>query len=295
MLATLLKTTRPAFLLLTLVLIALAAALAVYHGHSITPHLVGMVLLGALCAHAGVNVLNEVHDAASGLDELTTRTPFSGGSGALQAHPEARRSAALFGWLLIAVVVLLGCYFVSLRGWELLPLGLVGLVLVIAYTPLITRLPWLCLIAPGLGFGPIMLGGAYWVFTGTLTFSVFVVSLVPFLLVNNLLLLNQLPDVEADRQVQRNNVITAYGFRTANRIYRGFLVSAFLGLGALIAIEQLPPLVWISFATLPAAIWLYRGVLRTNTPLKLPPSLLAVNVILTLGIPALMAIALLLS
>ncbi|MBG23524.1 MAG: prenyltransferase [Idiomarinaceae bacterium] len=295
MLATLLKTTRPAFLLLTLVLIALAAALAVYHGHSITPHLVGMVLLGALCAHAGVNVLNEVHDAASGLDELTTRTPFSGGSGALQAHPEARRSAALFGWLLIAVVVLLGCYFVSLRGWELLPLGLVGLVLVIAYTPLITRLPWLCLIAPGLGFGPIMLGGAYWVFTGTLTFSVFVVSLVPFLLVNNLLLLNQLPDVEADRQVQRNNVITAYGFRTANRIYRGFLVSAFLGLGALIAIEQLPPLVWISFATLPAAIWLYRGVLRTNTPLKLPPSLLAVNVILTLSIPALMAIALLLS
>lgn len=295
MLATLLKTTRPAFLLLTLVLIALAAALAVYHGQSITPHLVGMVLLGALCAHAGVNVLNEVHDAASGLDELTTRTPFSGGSGALQAHPEARRSAATFGWLLIAVVVLLGCYFVSLRGWELLPLGLVGLVLVIAYTPLITRLPWLCLIAPGLGFGPIMLGGAYWVFTGTLTFSVFVVSLVPFLLVNNLLLLNQLPDVEADRQVQRNNVITAYGFRTANRIYRGFLVSAFLGLGALIAIEQLPPLVWISFATLPAAIWLYRGVLRTNTPLKLPPSLLAVNVILTLSIPALMAIALLLS
>ncbi|RUO46847.1 prenyltransferase [Pseudidiomarina aquimaris] len=295
MLATLLKTTRPAFLLLTLVLIALAAALAVYHGQSITPHLVGMVLLGALCAHAGVNVLNEVHDAASGLDELTTRTPFSGGSGALQAHPEARRAAAIFGWLLIAVVVLLGCYFVSLRGWELLPLGLVGLVLVIAYTPLITRLPWLCLIAPGLGFGPIMLGGAYWVFTGTLTFSVFVVSLVPFLLVNNLLLLNQLPDVEADRQVQRNNVITAYGFRTANRIYRGFLVSAFLGLGALIAIEQLPPLVWISFATLPAAIWLYRGVLRTNTPLKLPPSLLAVNVILTLSIPALMAIALLLS
>lgn len=295
MLATLLKTTRPAFLLLTLVLIALAAALAVYHGHRITPHLVGMVLLGALCAHAGVNVLNEVHDAASGLDELTTRTPFSGGSGALQAHPEARRSAATFGWLLIAVVVLLGCYFVSLRGWELLPLGLVGLVLVIAYTPLITRLPWLCLIAPGLGFGPIMIGGAYWVFTGTLTFSVFAVSLVPFLLVNNLLLLNQLPDVEADRQVQRNNVITAYGFRTANRIYRGFLVSAFLGLGALLAIEQLPPLVWISFATLPAAIWLYRGVLRTSTPLKLPPSLLAVNVILTLGIPALMAIALLLS
>ncbi|WP_417690597.1 prenyltransferase [Pseudidiomarina sp.] len=295
MLATLLKTTRPAFLLLTLVLIALAAGLAVYHGHVIEPHLVGLVLFGALCAHAGVNVLNEVHDAASGLDELTTRTPFSGGSGALQAHPEAQRSAAIFGWLLIAVVVLLGCYFVYLRGWELLPFGLVGLVLVIAYTPLITRLPWLCLFAPGLGFGPIMMGGAYLVITGNLTFAVLAVSLVPFLLVNNLLLLNQLPDVEADRQVQRNNVITAYGFKTASKIYRGFLVSAFLGLGLLVAVEELPPLVWISFATLPIAVWLYLGVRRLRTPHPIPASLLALNVALTLSVPALMVTALLLT
>ncbi len=295
MLATLLKTTRPAFLFLTLVLIALAAALAVYHGHSIALHLVGMVLLGALCAHAGVNVLNEVHDATSGLDELTTRTPFSGGSGALQAQPEALRSAAIFGWLLIAVVVLLGCYFVYLRGWELLPFGLVGLVLVIAYTPLITRLPWLCLFAPGLGFGPIMMGGAYLVITGNLTFAVLAVSLVPFLLVNNLLLLNQLPDVEADRQVQRNNVITAYGFKTASKIYRGFLVSAFLGLGLLVAVEELPPLVWISFATFPVAVWLYLGVRRLRTPHPIPASLLALNVALTLSVPALMVTALLLT
>lgn len=293
MLVTLCKTTRPAFLLLTVVVIALAAALALYQGHDMELTLLVVVLIGGLCAHAGVNVLNEVHDARSGLDARTQRTPFSGGSGALQADPEALGVANAFGWLLLSVVLLIGGYLVVLRGWAILPLGLLGLLLVIAYTPLITRKPWLCLIAPGLGFGPVMMGGSYLALTGTLSASVLAVSLVPFLLVNNLLLLNQFPDVEADRQGQRKNVIIAYGRNRASIIYARFLLATYAVLGLLVAGQQLPTLALSSLISLPLALWLYHGVQQPHRASTIPTALLASNVVLTLGLPTLLVMALL--
>lgn len=42
-----------------------------------------LVLLGAAAAHISVNAFNEYLDFRSGLDAMTRRTPFSGGSGVL--------------------------------------------------------------------------------------------------------------------------------------------------------------------------------------------------------------------
>ena len=50
-----------------------------------------VALLGGVCAHAAVDLLNDWSDGRSGLDEHTERTPFSGGSGALQRYPEQGR------------------------------------------------------------------------------------------------------------------------------------------------------------------------------------------------------------
>ena len=294
MLATLFQTTRPQFLLLTVVVIALVAALALHQGHTMEMTLLALVLIGGLCAHAGVNVLNEVHDAESGLDDLTQRTPFSGGSGALQAHPEARHAAKILGWLLVVMVVLIGCYLAYRRSEGFLPLGVLGVLLVVAYTPLITRIPWLCLIAPGLGFGPVMMAGAYVVLTGAFSASVLAVALIPFFLVNNLLLLNQFPDVEADRQVHRSNVITAYGVNAASTIYRGLLLATFAVLALLVVSQQLPRITLISLICLTLALKLYRGVLQLRNAPPIASALLASNVVLTLSLPALLAIALLL-
>ena len=49
-------------------------------------------------------------------------------------------------------------------------------------------------------------GGVTWVgtdfaLTGSYTWTAFLASLIPFFLVSNLLLLNQFPDVEADRSI----------------------------------------------------------------------------------------------
>ena len=45
------------------------------------------VLPGAVAAHVSVNTFTEYPDFHSGLDALTVKTPFGGGSGALPEHP----------------------------------------------------------------------------------------------------------------------------------------------------------------------------------------------------------------
>lgn len=292
MITALIKTTRPAFLILTFSVVALAAALALHHGFAVSPLLLGLVLLSAVSAHAAVNVLNEVHDARSGLDELTQRTPFSGGSGALQEAPHAIRKASLLGRLLIAIVVACGLYFIYLRGWALVPIGLIGLVLVVAYTPLLTHRPFLCLIAPGIGFGPLMVVGSYFVLIGHYSGVVFAVSLIPFFLVSNLLLLNQFPDAQADVKVGRKNLLTAYGSAIAVNTFISFLVAAFATLLLLVAFSKLPPSTLFGLLVLVVALPLVAGVMRLAKEQKISHRLLGLNVAVAIGLPLLIAVGL---
>ena len=69
-----------------------------------------------------------------------------------QALPEIPEAAprVLVAALATIVVVLIGLYFLWLRGLPIVVLGVAGLLLVIGYTRWITRSPWLCLLAPGL-------------------------------------------------------------------------------------------------------------------------------------------------
>jgi 1,4-dihydroxy-2-naphthoate polyprenyltransferase len=77
----LLKTARPAFLLLTPCCLSVAVAFAIYESIEIDPVNLALIFLGALAAHISVNMLNEYYDYKTGLDLQTQRTAFSGGSG----------------------------------------------------------------------------------------------------------------------------------------------------------------------------------------------------------------------
>ena len=192
-------------------------------GHVNALHVV-LVFIGAVCAHIGVNALNEWHDFKTGLDATTIRTPFSGGSGTLQARPDLERRALATGLIACAITALIGVYFLVVWGWHIVPLGVLGLVVIIAYTPLFLRSPFLSLIAPGLGFGTLMVMGAAFALTGAYSWTAFFASLVPFFLVSDLLLFNQFPDVEADRRVGRKNYVIVAGLQTGSAIYGLFLL-----------------------------------------------------------------------
>jgi 1,4-dihydroxy-2-naphthoate octaprenyltransferase len=243
-------------------------------------------------AHVSVNVLNEYFDFKSGLDATTRRTPFSGGSGTLQEYPELSRQALVMGLIALAITALIGLYFLSIRGLSLLAIGLLGLIITVVYTPWLTRNPILCLIAPGTGFGPLLVIGTVFVLTGEYTWTAFIASLVPFFLVNNLLLLNQFPDVEADQAVGRRHVPIVIGRKASSVVYGVFLLGTYLAIILGVWFEYLPVASLLGLGTLLLAVPAFRGAVTYSEDIpKLIPSL-GQNVLINILTPVLVAIGL---
>jgi 1,4-dihydroxy-2-naphthoate octaprenyltransferase len=256
-------------------------------------HLI-LALVGAITAHISVNVLNEYFDFKSGLDMKTRRTPFSGGSGTLPENPEMARSALNLGLLAAAVTALIGVYFLFVWGLALLPLGILGLVVILSYTKWITRNPLICLVAPGLGFGTFMVMGTDFVLSGSYTWTAFIASLVPFFLVNDLLLLNQLPDAEADETVGRRHLPIVAGKRNSSIVYVAFLLAAYLSIVVGVVLRLLPAASLLGLITLIIAVPLAIGAYRYAEDMEQLVPFLARNVLVNIATPLLLAVGLLL-
>ncbi len=250
------RAARPNFLTLTPVCVFLGIAVAVKSGEHIAIGAALLVFFAALLAHLSVNLLNEYQDFRSGLDNLTLRTPFSGGSGSLPAHPEAATAVRMSGTLTLLATVIIGVYFVSVKGLALLPLGFLGVLLIAAYTPVLTHRPWLCLLAPGVGFGPIMVAGSAFVLAGHYTWTAAVASLPPLFLVSELLLINQFPDIDADAQVGRRHLPIVMGRRRSAWLFAALLAAAYAAIAAGVFAGTLPRLALLGLLTLPAGILL---------------------------------------
>jgi 1,4-dihydroxy-2-naphthoate octaprenyltransferase len=279
---------RVPFLLLPPVCVALGYATACRENPSIPIVSIILALIGAIASHVSVNSFNEYYDFKSSLDAKTTRTPFSGGSGTLQARPE------LAGWamrLAIGSALLtaaIGIYFTVTMGPGILPLGIGGLLVVLTYSAAV-RNPFFCLVAPGLGFGPFMVMGTHFVLTGHYSWTAAIVSLIPFFLVNNLLLLNQFPDVEADRSVGRKNLPIASGLKVSALVYALFTVFAYGSIAAGVLLGLLPVLSLIGIATILLGIPAMIGAFKNSGTIpKLVPAM-GLNVVINLVTPLLLA------
>jgi 1,4-dihydroxy-2-naphthoate polyprenyltransferase len=285
---------RVPFLILTPACVLLGLSTAVATAGQVNWRDFALALAGAVAAHISVNAFNEVFDFGSGLDARTQRTPFSGGSGTLPAHPELARAAQSIAWTTFGIAALVGLYFVVLRGALILPLGLTGLFLLYAYTPWLTRHPLLCLAAPGLGFGPLLVLSVHFALTGAYSWMAFVASLVPFFLVSDLLLLNQFPDVEADQGIGRRHLPILIGRRKSSLIYGSFLATAYLVIVLGVTFGVLPPLSLLGLLTaalaVPAGLMAFRHA--EEVPRLIPA--MGMNVLINLLTPVLVSIGLLL-
>ena len=280
---------RVPFLVLTPACVLLGVGSAVWtSGHVEVPHVI-LALIGAIAAHISVNALNEYFDFKSGLDFKTKRTPFSGGSGTLPEKPEKARYALATGLITFAVTALVGVYFLSIRGLLLLPLGIAGLLVIFFYTIWFTRNPLLCLIVPGLGFGPLMVMGIDFVLTGSYSLTAFFASLVPFFLVSNLLLLNQFPDIEADKSVGRRHFPIIVGARTSSFIYGAFLLMAYISIILGVNLKSLPVTSLIGLITIFIAAPTFVGAYRYGEDIKKLMPYMGLNVVINILTPVLVA------
>ncbi len=251
---------RPAFLLLSVLLISLGTSVAVYEGYFNPLHFL-LAMAGMLLVHVSCNVLNDYFDYKSGLDLQTQRTPFSGGSGILPAKLLKPESVYRLGVACFFLASLIGVYFMTIWGWLLLPILVIGGISTYFYSTHLSR--WMVgEFFAGLNFGPLAILGAYFVQTGGFGWGVLVASLAPGIMDANLLVLNQIPDAEADEKVGRRHVVIAHGKRRASRLYAALLLAAYLSIIVGVVSRLMPYTTLIGLASIPLALKAARSAMK---------------------------------
>ena len=261
-----LRTTRLPFISATAVPVLLGIAVAASDG-AFTWWTALLTLIGAFFAHLGINVSNDVFDTLSGADDANVNpTQFSGGSrvavyGLLTIRQLVALSAALFG-----VAAIIGLLLVWITGSPiLLWIGIAGIVVGLAYTmpPLKLVYRGLGEIAVFLGFGPIMLLGAYVVQTGRLAWEPLVASIPVGILVALILYVNEIPDRAGDASAGKRTLPVRLPASTVQAGYLAGALLAFAVIAAGVAGGVLPWPTLVALLAVPMALRIHRGI-RAN-------------------------------
>lgn len=251
--------TRLPFLTATVAPVALGGAVAAHDADFAWGWWL-LALLSAVAAHLGINIANDLADATGSDAVNVTPTPFSGGSRVLQYGLVSRGRLTALCLAMFGISAAVGLWLAAARSWELLLLGVAGVVLGAGYSA-----PPLKLVHRGLGepvvaagFGPLMTVGTYVAVTQQWSWPAFYTSLPVGILIALVLYVNQVPDRLADTAAGKRTLIVRWPRERVIAVYAASVAVAF-------ALVALGPLLgrapaWTLLA-LPA-VWLARPVVR---------------------------------
>ncbi len=282
---------RANFLLLPVLLVSLGGALAYKQGHFNWGYFY-LTLIGIVSAHVSVNLFNEYSDYKTGIDMLTERTPFSGGSGMMQAGLTSPKSVLIAAWLTLFLSFIIGLYFTLKVGLMLLAIIVVGGLATVFYTDYLAK--WILgELFAGLCLGTLVVLGSYMVQTGQIEWSAVVLSIPPGILTALLLLLNEFPDLEADRKGGRKHLVIKYGKRKSILIYGVSLAICYLIIVVSCAYNWIPRTALIACLTIPFAFLAFRGGWYHSTRGSTILPALELNVLVVLGTDFLLVLGIL--
>jgi 1,4-dihydroxy-2-naphthoate polyprenyltransferase len=287
--------TRPQFLILSVILAFLGTSIAWYDGNVNVWYAV-LAGIGLILTHASVNIFNDYFDFRSGIDLAVKRTPFSGGSGLLPTNKLTPKQVLWLGVICLVLALPIGIYFIVASGWQLLPLLVLAVLFIILYSPLILKHPWPEW-AAGIGLGALPILGMYFVQTGGYNYHAWIGCVPSALLVHNLLLLNEFPDVEADKIGHRQTMPITMGRKNAAIIYTLANIGTYVWIIVWVAAGffgwtdayVIPPWALLALLTLPLALRGIKGSFNSeNMPVFMPG--MAANVMTVLATQLLMGI-----
>lgn len=266
-----------------------------------TPFQVGLFLLtliGALSAHLGANVINDVFDFAEGTDQVAQEMSAAGEIAVTGSQPLMKGTFSLQGYrglavTLFAVALICGLVLSIYRPWTL-AFGIAGFLLAFFYVAPPLRLAY---VGRGLGeldilisFGILPLLGAYYVQTGTVTWTAALASLPVGLYTTAVLYFHHFLHWRADLAVEKITPVVALGERRAR--VAGALLLGVIGLLLLVdAWLQVFP--WYSFVATLTIIPVLVAIRRATGDLKHYMRLMATNLNASLQTAILLLIALL--
>ena len=206
---------RPFSLVVAVATCGLGVSLALVEG-STEYFLAGLVVFTGILLQIAVNLINDYRDIHS--EHFT----------ASQKRAIKRNTQA--GWAVMAISILLGFYMVSLRGWPLLVLGIVGVFGAWGYTggQINYKERGLGILLVFFLMGVLLIGGSYYVVTGSYHWDIFWLSL-PFSLLSSLLLLsNELRDYEEDLAAGIKTLSVRLGYHVGVKLYYWLVALVYL-------------------------------------------------------------------
>jgi 1,4-dihydroxy-2-naphthoate octaprenyltransferase len=225
-------------------------------------------VIGASFVQLAINVSNDVFDTSQGADDANvTPTQFSGGSRVIQYGLVSFRQMATLAIAFYASAGVVGLLLLVLRGSPaLLIIGVAGFIVGLGYTAPPLKLVYRGLgeIAVAIGFGPLMLMGAYVVQTrGALSWEPLVASIPIAVLIALVLYVNEIPDRRGDARAGKRTLPVRFSRESVVTGYRMAIVAAYGVLIAGVVGGLLPIPALLMLLTLPLALQVERG-LRPN-------------------------------
>jgi 1,4-dihydroxy-2-naphthoate polyprenyltransferase len=254
--------TRPWSFTMTAISVGVGGAVAALDG-AFDVWLFLLTLVGAVCVHGATNLINDYFDYKSGVDRpgapTTLYRPHPLVQGLISPQAVLWVSAGLY-----AIAAIIGLALLALKGAGLLWFILVGVIASFFYTAGPIKYKYLALgeLAVFLMWGPVIVGGTYFVQRGSLSPDAVLIS-VPFgLLVALVLLANNLRDIDYDRSAGIATLGTLLGQQKTRVLYQGLILLAYLAIALLVALKILSPWGLLVFFSAPVAFRLIRTLQR---------------------------------
>lgn len=234
----------------TLIPVLVAFLFARAQGLHVMWALFPLMLFSALLLHAGVNLLNDYYDFTLGFDT----DEASGSSGLLTGGLVPPRYMLNRGRFYIVAGAFTGLVLAAMRGWPLLLVGLAG-----------TAGAWFYSHRAGYKYkglgepfvfilmGVLLFDGAFYAATQTLTIGAIWPAIACGCLVTAILLVNNLRDLDMDKQAGFTTLPMRLGARKTKILFVLLIATAYVALGVATVTGGVHAGLLLSLASLPLA------------------------------------------
>ena len=259
--------TRAAVLIMTFISAAIAGILAYQHGRF---HLGLWLLLvvGLILAHATNNLVNDFTDYIKGVDKDNYfRAQY--GPQPLEHGLMTKRQLLTYALVTGLLALAAGATLVYFRGDLALVLLGLGVFFVLFYT---FPLKYIALgeIAVLVVWGPLMIGGGYYVVSGEWSWNVVLASLPYALGVTTVIFGKHIDKYEIDREKGIHTLPVLLGERTARAVVIGMTALQYLMVAYLVFTGFFSPILLIVFLALPVFFKVFLLMFRQPKPKERP-------------------------
>jgi 1,4-dihydroxy-2-naphthoate octaprenyltransferase len=220
-----------------------------------------LVLVAIIVNHIGLNMTDDYFDYKHSVDKLKTgeKNPYTGGSGTLSSGLISPKSMFKAFTLCYLVTIAVGIYLTLTRGLPILAFGLIGVFCAVFYTapPISFSHHGLGELAMLVNFGTIIGLGAFYVQARTLTLQAFLATLPLGIMLFSMITINEIPDMEEDRDAGKLTLVARYGKKAGAKLYVASWICTYAVIIASAALRIIPVFTLFALLSLPLV---YRSI-----------------------------------